>query len=132
MEENWKPWPRNPQYLISDLGRVKGLKGQLMSTPPNNNGYAYTHLMVNNKRITIAVHRLVMETFEPIEGMEKLTVDHLNGQRMDNRLVNLRWADNKENNNAKIINRQQITKEITRIIQLKGYEETLKILQSIQ
>ena len=52
-----------------------------------SNGYHET--MINGKHYL--VHRLVAETF--IENIEnKPTVDHINRERSDNRVENLRWA----------------------------------------
>lgn len=46
---------------------------------------------------TKLVHRLVLTVFAPTEGMEDLTVDHIDGNPANNNLSNLRWMTAEEN-----------------------------------
>jgi len=54
----------------------------------------YRQITINSK--SYAVHRLVAEAFLPNPD-NKPYVDHINRNRSDNRVVNLRWVDAKEN-----------------------------------
>jgi hypothetical protein len=61
------------------------------------NGYLQVILCKNGKIRNFRVHRLVAEAFIP--NPENLPqVDHLNGDRADNRVANLQWISKIENN----------------------------------
>lgn len=61
---------------------VKQLKPRL-----RKNGYLYLSLRKDGKTIDCTVHRLVAKTF--LGNVDGLDVNHINGDRKDNRLVNL-------------------------------------------
>ena len=63
-----------------------------------------------------------MITFHFVDNYELLAVDHLNGIRTDNKLENLRWCKMEENTLAMMQNRKDLNLELTRIINLYGYE----------
>jgi hypothetical protein len=49
------------------------------------------------KEYEFALHRLVALAFIPNDDPKKTIVDHINGNRCDYKITNLRWATNKEN-----------------------------------
>jgi len=83
-------------YLISNLGRVKSLygKGRIRAQTPDKDGYLKVGLYKNAKQKNAIVSRLVAKAF--IEG-EKEQVNHIDGDKKNNRVSNLEWVDNQEN-----------------------------------
>ena len=97
-------------YQVSNLGRIKRLsflhgkskkiiKKEKILKPIINkrNGYVYCGLSDNGTK-SIRLHKLVLNTFNPCDD-EKMQVNHINGNKQDNRLENLEWCTCKENIN---------------------------------
>ena len=83
-------------YKISNFGRVKG-KHCIKLQQDNGKGYLMVHLSKNGKSQWHLVHRLVAKAF--IENTEnKPTVNHIDGNRKNNKFNNLEWATYSENN----------------------------------
>lgn len=128
--EIFKEYTRDENLLISNMGRYKWKNNSNKIWIGHNTPDGYKKITIKGK--SYFVHRIVLETFSPIKDSENYTVDHINGKRNDNRLENLRWAPLEENIFLMLMNRKDLNKELTRIIQKYGYEETLKILQEIK
>jgi hypothetical protein len=81
-------------YFVSSLGRFKNKKGIIMKDyKPHHSGYVY--IRVNIKKY--ALHRIVALTF--IENSEnKPFVNHIDGNKLNNKLDNLEWVTCSENN----------------------------------
>ena len=133
MEEIWKKYPRNENYLISNLGKVKGKTGKILSSRPRSEKDSHLVVDIRNgtSKNTKYIHRLVMETFNPIENMDSMIVDHINGIQTDNNLNNLRWVTLEENNSLRKQNRERINQKINELIQKYGYEKTEQIILSL-
>jgi hypothetical protein len=85
-----------PNYSVTKEGKVFSHNIIGFLAPFNCNGYLRVSLSSNNKFKKYLIHRLVAESF--IENMEnKPFVNHINGNKSDNRLENLEWCNNSEN-----------------------------------
>lgn len=127
-KEIWKAYPLNENYLVSNYGNVKNKNGRMLK-PYSNKGYLYISASKNNKRTTTAVHRMVLMAFHYFEGCENLQVDHVDGVKSNNHLENLRWVSSQENIQIKNQNYEIIHGLLSQIIQIHGYEKTIKILE---
>lgn len=84
-------------YLISDDGRVYSLKSQRYLTPElSATGYYKVILYNKGKRKVFRIHRLVAQAFIPNTN-NKPEVDHINRNKLNNRVENLRWCTSSEN-----------------------------------
>lgn len=102
-----------PYYAVSNYGRVLNIKsGQIMKPNYRPSGYEYLCLAAENSKNgqkKYSTHRLVLKTFKPIDNMDSLTVNHINGNKSDNYVnkrmddgrieSNLEWMTSKENVN---------------------------------
>ena len=91
-------------YLIYPDGGVYSKKRKIFLKPgKQTKGYLRISLRNDNKQQkNYLIHRLIAEHYIPNpEG--KPQVDHKNRNRTDNRVENLRWATNGENNHNKLI-----------------------------
>ena len=109
MEEIWKDIiGYEGYYQISNLGNVKSLdrilkdNGGIFIKTGNykkfekQTGYKRVALSKNNQDKKFMVHRLVAQAFIPNPD-NKPFIDHIDGNRANNKVDNLRWVTHKEN-----------------------------------
>ena len=62
----------------------------------NTRGYKYCNISINSHISKVKIHILVAKAF--INNLEnKETVNHINGNKLDNNILNLEWLTRKEN-----------------------------------
>ena len=87
---------KNNYYVYKD-GRVQNSKTKRFTQPhPDKNGYLRVVLYDGNKTVNFIVHRLIALLYIPNPD-NKPMVNHINGNKRDNRIKNLEWVSNLEN-----------------------------------
>ena len=102
MEEIWKDVPDyEGLYQVSNYGKVRSLKFnkiKVLKAAINGNGYLNVVLWDNGVKKSFTNHQLVAYAFlnhKPC-GL-KLVIDHINNDKLDNRLQNLQIVTNRYN-----------------------------------
>ena len=97
-------------YQVSNWGRVKSLnyrntgKEGILNGIEDGRGYLYVHLCNDDGVKKKKIHRLVAEAFIP-NPENKPEVDHIDRNKLNNNLSNIRWADREiQNNNRNLSN----------------------------
>lgn len=116
-------------YQVSNLGRVKRIRKvhwnhgkknivereHILKPTPDRKGYSIVIITNGETKKHAKVHRLVAEAFIP-NPQNKSQVDHINRIVDDNRVENLRWVNNSEN---------QINSSSNRMVKCFGENLTL-------
>jgi HNH endonuclease/NUMOD4 motif len=109
--EEWRPVTRAPEYYeVSNLGRVRRAldapqgpytsstwPGRIRKPFPGHHGYLFVQLVVTKRTLYAGpVHILVAEAFLAPKPTSRHTVNHIDGDKTNNRCENLAWATHLE------------------------------------
>lgn len=121
-KEEWKlvlscyiPGVLEDTYFISNYGRIyTKLKspsypnGGIMKPSINNKGYHQINLRgIYGQKICIKISRIVMLHFAFIPFCQYFEVDHVDGNKSNNKIWNLEWVTPQENTHRAILNSQR-------------------------
>lgn len=96
--EEWRPI-RDFEgiFEISDHGRVRNLvTDRMLKGSIAHHNYRYVSLTIRQRVTSRSIHKLVAEAFLPPRPTPKHTINHISGDKTDNRPSNLEWATRKE------------------------------------
>ena len=123
-------------YAVSNWGRVKSLnyrhtgKEKILRPGKHVDGYLSVVLCRCGRPKMYRVNRLVLSTFNPIDGMENLDCNHLDENKLNNRLENLEWVTHKENCNHGTRNDRVAEKQSIPIVQLSLEDKYIRSWKS--
>ncbi|MFY7936860.1 MAG: HNH endonuclease [Flavobacterium sp.] len=86
MKEVWKIYPHNKNYSVSNFGKVRNDKtGKELKGWIKGSGYIINYIGLP--------HRMVMETFVGPYPKDKKFTNHIDGNKLNNRLDNLEYTN---------------------------------------
>ena len=92
----------HPAYEVSNTGLVR--RGEKLLGTLNPDGYWRVMLSNNGQIKMFLTHRLVALAFIP-NPENKPHIDHINHNKQDNRVENLRWATRVENMGNRVVSK---------------------------
>ena len=98
-QEIWRAVDGFINYEISSHGRARNaITGKIMK-PTLNKGYLRICLMKDKKKHNILIHRMIAIAFvENKDPENRIYIDHIDNNKLNNSCLNLRWATSEENN----------------------------------
>jgi len=99
LKMKWKEYIKD-NYEVSEVGLVRSIKANrqttVLKTRIDRYGYEIVTLWVAGKALTRKIHRVVAEAFIPNPNNLE-TVNHLDGDKLNNNVENLEWLSASEN-----------------------------------
>lgn len=99
VSDDGKIYTLDHSYLRKN-GRLDNRKGKQLRPSVDKDGYERVVLTKDGIRKTYSVHKLVALAFIP-NPENKTTINHIDGNKRNNNVLNLEWATEKENQNHK-------------------------------
>lgn len=84
------------KYQVYPNGDIIGIYGKKLRPRINQFGYSKAVIYFNGKKSNEFTHRIIAFCFIP-NPLNKPQVNHINGIKTDNRVENLEWVTNSEN-----------------------------------
>lgn len=92
------------EYDVTEMGQVfstssnwRGYGARPLIAHPNSHGYLRVRLLIDGKRKSFFVHKLVAERFLEPRPSPKHEIRHLDGNKLNNSSDNLAWGTRQDN-----------------------------------
>lgn len=113
--DHWKDIPSyEGYYQASESGQIRScdrkifqkghhnnydrvMRGRILKPRKINSGYLIVWLCKDGKTKAISVHRLIAKTFLTKTNKAYTDINHINGNKLDNRVENLEWCTRSSN-----------------------------------
>ena len=119
---------KDSKYTIDKEGKVFDINRNRYVKYGKRRGYYTVSIIVNNRYKTTSLHRLLGEYFIPNPNNYN-EIDHINRNKLDNRLCNLRWANRSMNNrNRKVFKNSKTGEKYIRIVRGNCYEVRMRLI----
>lgn len=93
-------WKEFENYYVSSLGRIRHKEKNNLLKPSITCGYYKIRLSNNGLVKDYMIHQLVYQIFKGNYDKSKYIIDHIDGNKLNNDINNLRLLTNSENANA--------------------------------
>jgi len=144
--ETWVNIPNYSFYQASDFGRIRSFKGKeiyYLTMCIDKNGYRNVRMIADDETITTKhVHRIISDLFLVKPNVDyKLVIDHINRDKTNNNVNNLRFvsytenaknSERCENSKPKYVKKQKVENVGVRKVVLKNGEERYTAVYSIK
>ena len=149
MAEIWKSVVNYPNYMVSNLGRIKSLgngstrREKFLKNQKDRCGYSYIGLNKKNKRKKFSIHRLVAEAFIPNPN-NLPEVNHKDENKTNNFVYvnedgsvdldksNLEWCDKQYNANYGTRIKRINSKIKKPVIQMNEKGEIIRLFEGLR
>ena len=120
-DEVWKQIPKFENYYVSNFGRIKSIRKNIIIKQCFNKDYLVIGLTNNYGRSTVRVHRIVAICFLGNPINKQMEVNHKDGIKTNNSVGNLEWKTHKDNSIHMFLSgnrKMKVTPDIVRQIRI--------------
>ena len=134
-DERWIVCYCNDEWEVSNMGRIRRISTKKLMGYTSEDGYSRICMIdkQTQKSTNKQLNRLVFFSFFPeyLANESQIQIDHIDGDRDNNKLSNLRPMTNVENIQARDTNQTKLKTITTQLVNKFGYEKTQKLLENL-